>query len=340
MRVTGVRRRAWRTVLALALSCVLLLPAVHAHPTGNEADGLDLDSVMLEFHREYIASVMQALVVEAGPRGFAYAAMLDDRDRASRRLDVPGPEATAWRALALQQAGDDTVALALLATAANTPVGVEAATRWRELAPDNIVPLLYADLAPDDLRAAAAQATVARTHTIEQLRWHVDAVRSVPPAVVTRAMREGADAGILDALAVVEGWATLTVALISVPLQPLMRACNGAGARGGVAADECARIARTLQSADTRLLEGIGYRLAIESAGEPATRQLAEAARRRLDWQLYELGRWSAGRADDGLDGHIALLLDPAFDTEGAIHRAQLREAGIPLEPPADWRFR
>ena len=54
MRVTGVRRRAWRTVLALALSCVLLLPAVHAHPTGNEADGLDLDSVMLEFHRELL----------------------------------------------------------------------------------------------------------------------------------------------------------------------------------------------------------------------------------------------------------------------------------------------
>ncbi|PJJ97587.1 hypothetical protein CO641_11610 [Lysobacteraceae bacterium NML91-0213] len=324
--------------LALVLSCALLPLAVHADGLVADPDEGDAERAMLEFHREYTAGVMQALAAGTGPRGLAYAAMLDDRDRAWRRLAVPGPEATGWRARALKQAGEDTVALSLLAAATHAPTGAEAAMRWRELEPDNLVPLLYAGLAPDDLRAAAARATTGRTHTIEQLRWHVDAVRRVPPDVAIRAVREGADAGLPDALAVVEGWATLSGA--SLPLQPLMQACSGAGARGGVVADECARIAQTLQAADTRLLEGIGYRLAIESAGDPVAHERAQVERRRFDWQMSELGRWSAGRADEGLDSHIALLLDPALDSEGAIHRAQLREAGIPLDPPADWRSR
>ena len=328
------RRRAMPLLAALL---ALAAPLAFAQSVADtEAAGVDRAVVAAQ--RDYIAHLAGALAAEGSARGLAHAAWLQDWQQmldGAPAAPASRPQARAWRELALQRAGADTVVLAMLA-GADDPSSAQAVSRWRQLAPGNLVPVLFAGLEPDALLATAAQTSHAQGHTIEQLRWIVDAVRRFPPDEAALA-RLAPDASGIDGFAVLHGWAYL--ATFATPdFTTLVKVCRTATQRGTDATKACGNAARVLQGGDTRMLQMVGTGLAREVATTASDRQLAETARRRLDWQMYELGRLSSGQPDQGLAEHAALLADPALDSEAALNEAQLRRAGIPLDPPAGWR--
>ncbi|TKS53198.1 hypothetical protein E4582_13540 [Luteimonas yindakuii] len=323
--------------LLAAVLLTLTAPLAYAQPVAD-TKAAAVDQAAAAAQRDYIGRLAETLAAEGSARGLAHAAWLRDWQQALGGTAVTTtshPQARAWRELALQRAGTDTVVLAMLA-GADDPSSAQAVTRWRQLAPGNLVPVLFAGLEPEPLLAAAARTSHAQGHTIEQLRWIVDAVRRSPPAPDTLAQLVPDGVGI-DGFAVMHGWAYL--ATFATPdFATLVEACRAAGQRGADAAEACGNAARVLQGGDTRLQQMVGTGLAGEVATNASDRQRAETARRRLDWQMYELGRLTSGQPDQGLAEHAALLADPALDSEAALNEAQLRRAGIPLDPPAGWQ--
>ncbi|MCD9045187.1 hypothetical protein [Luteimonas sp. MHLX1A] len=338
-RSTAVTPRPRRRALSLLAAALLTLaaPLAYAQPAA-EAGAPEVDQATATAQRNYIGRLAETLAAEGSARGLAHAAWLRDWQQAldgTATGTASHPQARAWRELALQRAGTDTVVLAMLA-GADDPSSTRAVSRWRQLAPGNLVPVLFAGLDPEPLLAAAARTSHAQGHTIDQLRWIVDAVRRLPPAPDALAQLVPDGVGI-DDFAVMHGWAYL--ATFATPdFATLVEACRAAGQRGAETAAACGNAARVLQGGDTRLQQMVGTGLAGEVATSAGDRQRADAARRRLDWQMYELGRLSSGLPDQGVAEHVALLADPALDSETAIHEAQLRAAGIPLDPPAGWQ--
>ena len=338
-RGTAVTSRPRRRAVSLLAAALLTLatPLAFAQP-GTDTQAPMVDQAVAAAQRDYLGRLAETLAAEGSARGLAHAAWLRDWQQAldgTATGTASHPQARAWRELALQRAGTDTVVLAMLA-GADDPSSTQAVSRWRQLAPGNLVPVLFAGLDPEPLLAAAARTSHAQGHTIDQLRWIVDAVRRLPPEPPALA-RLAPDGVGVDGFAVMHGWAYLS--LFATPdFMTLVETCRAATQRGADTAAACVNAARALQGGETRLLQMVGTTLASAAAASAGERQAAEDARRRLDWQMFELGRLSSGLPDQGVAEHVALLADPALDSEAALNEAQLRRAGIPLDPPAGWQ--
>ncbi|MCD9032636.1 hypothetical protein LDO32_12955 [Luteimonas sp. Y-2-2-4F] len=335
-----------RNAMAGLLALWLLLPAPGHAQAPPAADAAELAA-----HRAYTTRLAERLAAEEAPRGLALAALLREAnaaataDPAAAAPPRSDPQSRQWRALAFQRAGADTLALSLLALAPEDDAGTgrAALARWRQLEPANLVPWLHGDADAAARAEAARRARSADSHLYAQVRALVEAQRRHPPADAERALlaggRDGQPGG-LDGYAVLHG--TSLLAPWSLPaLEPFAEGCAAAArqAPDSVQAEDCRNAAQALQRADTRALESVGLALAADLARSAEARRAAAEARRRFDWQMVELGRLSMGRPDGGVDAFAALLMaEPAATREAALDERQLREAGIPLDPPAGWR--
>ncbi|WP_024892033.1 hypothetical protein [Luteimonas huabeiensis] len=334
--------------MAGLLAAWLLLPVsapAQDRPAGA-AGAPAADAAELAAHRAYTARLAERLTAEGEPRGLALAALLREASAAPAAAADPAvpradPTSRQWRALALQRAGTDVVALSLLALAPEGDAGTRdaALARWRQLEPANLVPWLHGDVDAPARFEAARRARSADSHLYAQVRVLVEAQRRHPPTEAERAALIGGDGqpGGLDGYAVLHG--TGLLGPLAVPaLAPFAEACAAAArqAPGSVQAEDCRHAAQALQRADTRALESVGLALAADLARDAEARRAALAALRRFDWQMVALGRLSAGRPAGGVDAFAALLMaEPAGTREAALDERQLREAGIPLDPPA-----
>lgn len=332
-----------RNAMAGLLAAALLLPAA-APAQAPQAAGAE----ELAAHRAYALRVAGRLAAEDEPRALALAALLRDAyaDRAEAPADAAprtDPQSRQWRALAFQRAGADVLALSLLSLAPDDDAtGAQALARWRQLEPANLVPWLHGNDATAARLEAARRARGADVHFYAQLRILVEAQRRHPPTDAERALLTGGPGqpGGPDGHAVLHGAGLLAAWALPAP-GALADPCIDAArqAPDSLQAEACRIAAQALLRADTRALESVGLTLSAELARTADARRAAEEARRRFDWQMVELGRLSAGRPAGGVDAFAALLMaDPDQTREAAFDERQLREAGVPLDPPPRWR--
>ncbi|WP_149195115.1 hypothetical protein [Luteimonas suaedae] len=298
-------------------------------------------------HHAYSERIAPRLAESGQPRALAFAALL--RETGLRHgSDAAAPPADArareWREMAFARAGSDLAALTLLlaGTDDEDPIRAKALARWRQLEPANLAPLLRdAEASPRQVLEAARTATRMDTHAYAQLRAMLDGYRSHPPTA-EEADRLLGDAdgrsGTLDAYAAIHGMGLLAAAMPN--LQPLLEFCRdtATAAPTSIQADDCRNAGALLMAGDTHLVRMLGFALAEEMVRDDDTYHVLNAARRRFDWQMLQWGRLSASAPGGGIDDFVRLLRDPAIGDEPGLVERLLREAGIPLDPPAGWQ--
>ena len=255
------------------------------------------------------------------------------------RHDVDSPEVAAMQRRAAELAGTDAVAWYLLATACGPqcPLRPAPSERWLALDGDNAAAwadeLVRATAAGDEGRARAALARAAGAprfdwYWSESVAASLAAARAVPmPAAVLReAERDGVPAA--DATAAYAAGVSMAYGLPATA--PLIEAC----ATHPSWRDDCLRLAETMESrGDTVLARGLARAIArrLLVPGSPESAALAERDRRH-HWQMFNLGLLAEA---EGPSRALARL--QADGSEPAALEAQLREAGIALDPPPGW---
>ncbi|WP_407353568.1 hypothetical protein [Luteimonas sp. R10] len=342
----AVARRAWIAGVLLGVAPLLgaqepVAPPAAAHAAPQEEQAATA-------HRAYLERLAPQLAGSGQPRALAFAALLRDMDalaESSAEGNPPDADAQAWRRKAFSRAGADVVALALLVAGADAEdaVRADAAARWRQVEPSNLAAWLSnPDASPQQVLEAARTAARVDGHMYAQLRWILQAHRDHPPSPAEAARIHGGGNGqpaTLDDFAAIHGMALLA-ATATPRFQPLLEFCRRAGtqAPGSMQAQDCRRAGELLMSGDTFLVRMTGLALADGTARDAVERGRLAEARRRFDWQMLQWGRLSGSAPGGGIGDFVRLLRDPAIDDEPALVERLLREAGIPLDPPAGWR--
>lgn len=190
------------------------------------------------------------------------------------------------------------------------------------------------DDAREDLRQAAA-AKLYDDYTGTSLKALADSVGVLPPPA--DAIDPGHAAGAVGMQTV------LIFGLASTQPQPSLqlvaKLCESAGKDASIKAD-CLSLAKLLQWGSSPLARSLGLHLAEVLADDPAQAQAARDARRRLIWQVRNFNQLLAKVQDDAVLARHLLALARNGGTEMSLQLAALRDAGIALDPPADWQPR
>jgi len=332
-----------RLLLCCALACALPVSAQDERADGADARATAYDG--------YSLRLSQTLAAKGGARNLALAAWL--RDLGGRRNavagmpddDTPsqampeGAQVAAWRRDAARARDRDLMTDLLLVSVDGT-VGRDAATRWAAAEPDNAAPLLFQGLSADGLLAAMRGRQRFDLHFIDESRWLAGVYAANPPNAAELAPLSDDDAPLSPDAITVNGsgglWAT-----VAIPnFRDLVRACSGTALRATPTRPaDCAHAADVMADAsDTAIGRLIGIGLRERSASDDAVRAAAQQARRRSDWQLSEWGRVAQSLPDDGAPQFLRLLRDPSVHTEIDLIGRALREANVPLDPPAGWQ--
>jgi hypothetical protein len=346
-----------RTTLSLI---ALLLPAFAAHaqyaPQTPSADDIAREQAQQQAWQAYTTRVATALGRSDAARDLAFAAILDDvarqpaepampsGDTPSRPVE-PAPassQAARWRQAATQKAGQDVLANQLLIASrrsGDAPARTEAARRWQALEPQNLAPLMFQGLGIDALLAAARTTTHSDLHMYDSVRWMQAALLRHPPtAVEQRALTDDAafHADEYSALSAMGLWS----AFVMPAYQTLTQACEGSALRANASrAADCRHVAQVLVAQPSTALEhSIGLGMQRNLATTAAERAQADAARRRLDWQMQQWGRVSSQAEREGAAQFARLLADPTIKREQQLVERVLQEAAIVPDPPAGWR--
>ncbi len=252
------------------------------------------------------------------------------------------------RALAAPDAGPAVqwVALGRCGTVGPQPedcIDRAALHRLEALAPHNAaVWLLAFDHARqhgDDRAARAALARAARSSEFSTyygtlLKSVLQTARALPmpPALVRQLAGIGGNAYAATYMLA----AGNVMYLPSPAMAPVFETCRNPGT--GIRRAQCRRIAHLLAWGDTVIARAAGLALQQRLAADAAARARAAAARRALTWQTQQFAVLVLkARGDDALAGRLVQLVLEG-GTENSIQAALLREAGIALTPPADWK--
>jgi hypothetical protein len=329
-----------RCLLPLLLWCACA--SVQAQPRD------DAQAAMFERQAEatarYHARIATAMADSRDVREQAFAALLRQAAEGAPRERGGGSAAPAadarLRAIAAR-AGADVIANQLLLAAIADPASPEriaAVRRWLAVDPGSLAPLPHLGLAPDAMLAEARRATHARGGMYDAVRWMQAALLRHPLEPAERAaLAGGADFDEAEAAALA------AMALWSGLLQPAHGAwaepCRGAALQASPGrADDCRHVASLLATEADGLLERtLGLSLLREQAATREARAAVDAQRRALDWQALQWGRVARQQPRDGAAQFVRLLDDPAIATEQQLMERVLQDAGIPLEPPANW---
>ena len=293
----------------------------------------------------YATRVARALGQSDGARDLALATVLEATAGPADETGIAPPtaEATAWRDAAASRGAGDAITQQLLLAAAiagGDPDAADAAAgRWQALSPGNLAPSMFQGLRADAVLGVAAQASHNAPDHFALQRWVAGAMRRHPPtAAEWAAFGDGSQLS-PDASAAL---AAVTVQGLLVPdYRDVLGACTGRqlGAPGRAAA--CRHMSGLLLSRPETLLdERIGLSMARALTRSAAERAPLDARRRGVDWreeQMAALARREGGGAT-AADAHARALADASIDTEDALVRRILSEAGVALQPPAGWR--
>lgn len=325
--------------LALAL-LVALATGGNAVAAGCPEPGLRSVEARAEAQAldDYALAVAANATSGGGARELVSAAgWLRTVDRA--RDDRESLEADQMLARAAVLAGDDPIAWFMLAQACAEPCAIEPDpdARWLELDRDNAAAwsdeLVRAQAAGDAGRARAALASAAAAsrfdwYWLESIQASMDAARRVPmsDAVLRAAAREGIDGD--DAIVAYAVGVSLAQTL--PPVNPMIEACS---ANPDWRAD-CLRLAETMEDrGDTLLAQGVGRSIARRLLATGSAEAEALAARdRRYRWQTFNFAR--LGEIEPPSRA-LARLVENR--SEPGAFEAQLRDAGVALDPPPGW---
>lgn len=332
-----------RLLLCGALACALpaLALAQDDRAGAEQADRSDAYSLRLS----------ETLAAKGGARNLALAAWL--RDLGGNRGAVAGmpnddtpsqamPEDAQsgdWRRAAAQ-ARDRDLITDLLLSASGGDIGHAAATRWAAAEPDNAAPLFFQGLSVDALLAAMRTRQRFDLHFVEETRWLADVYAANPPNAAELAPLSDDDPPLSRDAVVVNGsgglWATVAIPNFT----DLVRACRDQALRATpTRAADCAAAADVMAGAsDTAIGRLIGIGLRERSAADEAGRVAAQRARRQSDWQLSQWGEIAQSQPDNGAPQFLRLLRDPSVHTEIDLIGRALKEANVPLDPPAGWQ--
>lgn len=282
------------------------------------------------FGKGYLRPLAKRLAASGDPRKLAIAANLwsvTTDDPADRNIDR-------WRAQAFDAGADDPIVAVLLQNDLRSVDGIarQARERWRASEPANLAPAMLSGEPVEDLLASAGTFDRFSLHLPDLLSTIDSTLATVPPDEAQGALLR--ETG-LDLPSLSASYTLLWGVMAAPSFSPLVAACKGdtrhaTPTRNG----NCRRLGRTLLAhSDTVVGELFGAAL-LRHDDDAALRAEGEAWRRNWAWQsarLRELGEHATGdctpakmRATPGLG-------------EGDAMRACLRDAGIALEPPADW---
>ncbi|NLA68110.1 MAG: hypothetical protein GX856_07695 [Gammaproteobacteria bacterium] len=335
-------RKRWLLSVLLVPALALAAPASAqtAQPSRPGAEDADAAQARAEAWQAYGLRVARALARSDGARDLALAAVLDAMARPPGEGAGTGDEARRWRAEAASKGAGDVITQQLLLAAGlvggSQDEAAEAARRWQALEPGNLAPVMLQGLGTEAVLAAAARANHNRPDPYPLQRWIAGALRAHPPtAAEWSAFGEGERPSDAVHAAI---WAASFPALLLPDYRDVLAACTGRPLRAAGRAEACRRMADLLLARPQTVLdERIGLSLAGAQA-DAATAAALDARARGVDWRQEQL-RALAQREDGGDDALLArLLADPAIDSEDAMARRMLAEAGMAQEPPAEWR--
>ena len=208
-------------------------------------------------------------------------------------------------------------------------------------APDNAAPWLLKlgqdmhngkhDQARADL-ATAAQAKLYDDYTGATLQALATSVSTLPPPQTTFDPATGAGAAGVQAMLVFGN----AEAQPLPGLQTAAQLCKEPGDDQALAAD-CRRLGKTLEWGSSPLARSLGLHLGESLAQDDAEREQARRARRDLTWQVQQFAQLAArAQLDKALAQHL-LALARNGGTEMSLMLSALRDAGVPINAPADW---
>lgn len=278
----------------------------------------------------YLRPLAERLAASGDPRKLAIAAKLW-----SSTTDVPGDrKAGRWRTQAFDKGGDDPVVAILLQNDTRSVDGFarRAQERWRASEPGNLVPAMRS--------GESVEALLARANTFDRFSLHLPdllstidaALTTFPPDEAQRALLRDAE---LDIPSMSTEYALSWGVVVSPAFMPLVNACKGDARHATPTRNlECRQLGRVmLARSDSVLGELFGAAL-LRYDDDAALRAEGDAWRRRWAWQSERLR--ALGESTDGDCTPTKMRATPGMG-EGDAIRACLTDAGIPLEPPADW---
>lgn len=330
------------------LACALAAGMSSAQMPDFEAP--DQGAAGLSATEGYHQRLSTQLAAKGGARELALAALLRGKftqgqmqagapagDEPSQPVEEDA-DADAWRGRALTAPGRDPIADLLLLTAGGQ-TRRDALADWAKTEPDNAAPLLYGDQPIDALLAALRERQRFDLHYLDMARWLTQAYTETPPNdQEAKAMFDSpAERETFAGSAAMGLWGS------AIPLPDfteLLSACRGAAlTKTPTRAADCRHAAEIMSGAsDTAIGRAIGSGLRVDAAADESARAAAEEGRRGIAWQLRQFGQATSAQPDNGAAQLKRLLADTSIHTEIDLIARVLKEANIPLQPPADWR--
>ena len=356
-------------LLSLLLSAALASPASAQMPDLRDApqprpdaEEAALAQARAAAWQDYALRVAGDLARSDGARDLALAALLQAtarpgeegaagaRSTSAVAAGAPSTAAAAeadaerWRTQAAARGANDVVTQQLLLAAAHArgdaDAAVAAARRWQALSPGNLAPLMHQGLDAIAVLAAAAQAGHNAPDPYPMMRWAAAALTRHPPTAAEWAAF--GDGPRPDAAANAAVWASsLYVGWLLPGYQDVLGACTGRQLDAPGRAGACGHLAGLLLARPQTVLdERIGLSMARALTRSAAERAPLDARRRGVDWRQEQLAELVAREEGDAAaaERQARLLADPAIDSEDALVRRILADAGLAQEPPAAWR--
>jgi len=286
--------------------------------------------------RRYFVPMANRLAAGGDPRMLAVAANLWPRTlggKADARIRT-------LRERAFEKGGQDPVVAILLQADTPTevdaghvnPLAVPAVKRWQDVEPGNLVPAISS--------GESIETLLARADTFDRFSLHLSEILSAVDAAFAtfpaderqqRALRDlGQDPADLAAGNAVD-WSVRAMPAIT----PLINACKGESRHATPTRNlECRHLGRVMTTRSDSLIGELFGAVLLRYDDVPEVRAEGDALRRRLRWQSKAITR--VGRCHAGECTPARMRATPSMG-EGDAIRACLTDAGIPLEPPADW---
>jgi hypothetical protein len=286
--------------------------------------------------RGYLLPLARHLAGSRDPRMLAVAATLWPR----AVHDGDGARIRQLRELSFKDGGDDPVVAILqqadtpteIDAGRENPFAVPAMQRWREIEPDNLVPAMVSGESTDTLLARADTFGQFSLHLADLLSVVDAAFATYPPDRKQQRWLSRADLTPPDLAA---GHALDLGVRVMPSMLPLVNACKGDARHATPARNlQCRMLGRVMSAHSDSLIGELFGAALLRHDDDPAVRAEGDAALHAGQWQSAASSElvlrvkdncpWTKMRTTPGLG-------------EGDAIRACLRDAGIALEPPADW---
>lgn len=297
----------------------------------------------------YHARIASQLAASGKPRELAFAATLqrfaDEVQGSTTATTTASPasaQETQWLREAAAKAGDDVIAWTLLLQD-DASSHRNAAAHWQALEPGNLAAWIAGDAASEALFDAVRRTTYYDGHMYPRVRWMAGTLRAHPPTAeeakwLMAGDRPDAPPFDLEEFSAMAAFG-IDMAVAMPALMPLTDGCRDEALQvTATRRDTCRHVAGLLLDKPRSLqAESIGIALLGELARNPAEQAAVAERRRQFDWRMQQFMQLMMKDAEPDNAAFLRLFNNPDIDNEIELTERLLREAGVPLQPPADW---